>query len=190
MRTAFVAGLLAFGGRPALAQDGAPSGPSWEILVPTGRLIPTGDQRDDVQRGGLTALQISRAVRPRFALTTTLGWARSHDAAAPERSKLDVFLLDLGTELRAPRLVRGRGAFGAFVGAGAGVRAYNHRELDVFTRNVAAYGSAGGEVGFRRAHLRIEGRNYVTGFQDFARLEGAVARNDVVVMVGLRFGSR
>src|SRR5690606_26197764 len=102
--------------------------------------------------------------------------------------KLDVFLYDLGAELRTPRPVA-RGAFTLrpFVGLGGGARSYNHRSLDVdATHDPAAYGGVGAEIGVRRVRLRLEARDYVTGFAPLAGVGPARVRNDVVLLAGLR----
>ena len=78
--------------------------------------------------------------------------------------------------------------FAPFIGIGGGTRSYNYRKLDVdATHNLAAYGSVGGEFGSRRIHLRTEVRDYVSSFKPLVGGGTAATRNDVVVMVGLRF---
>jgi hypothetical protein len=171
--------------------------PRWELLVPTGTLAPTGAQRAAVKRGTLNAVQLAYVPRPAFAVTATLGWARSRDLASPDAPKLDVFTYDLGAEVRAPRRPSGETVtFTPFAGVGAGGRSYDYRSLaGDATHNVAAYGAVGGELGVRRVRLRLEARDYVTGFKPLAGAGGAgtrnaAARNDVVVMAGLRFVRR
>ncbi|MGZ8493415.1 MAG: hypothetical protein ACXWZS_14550, partial [Gemmatirosa sp.] len=136
--------------------------------------------------------QLARVVRPALAVTATVGWARSRDVAAAGSPKVDVFTYDLGAEARAPRLIVGRGVtLAPFAGVGAGARSYNYRSLDVdATHNVAAYGAIGGELGVRRIRLRVEARDYVTGFTPLRGGGATAARNDVVVMAGLRYTRR
>lgn len=176
------------------AQAQVHSGPRshWEVVVPSGRLIPTEAQRDAIERGGLTAVQVSYVARPSLAATATLGWARSRDLVTAAHPKVDAFLFDVGAEVRAPRwIARGGLAFSPFAGIGAGARMYNHRSLDVdATHNAAAYGSVGGELGVKRIRLRVEARDYVTAFKPLIGGGASVARNDVVVLVGLRVASR
>lgn len=164
----------------------------WEFLVPTGKVVPTGVQRDAIQRGNLTAAQISYVARPSLAITSTFGWARSRDIATAGDPKLDVFTYDVGAEARAPHwITRKAVTLTPFAGVGAGGRSYNYRSLDVdATHNVAAYGSVGGELGLRRVGLRIEARDYVTGFKPLAGGGSARTGNDVVVLVGVRLLSR
>jgi hypothetical protein len=164
----------------------------WELRVPSGTLIPTGAQRDFIKRGNLTATQVTYVARSGLAITSTVGWARSRDVATTDNPKVDVFTYDVGAELRAPHSITGEAVtFVPFTGAGAGGRSYNYRKLDVdATHNVAAYGSVGGELGFARIRVRLEARDYVTGFKPLSGNGAARTGNDVVVMVGVRLISR
>ena len=164
----------------------------WEFLGSSGTVVPTGVQRETIKRGKLTTAQLSYVPRPALALNATLGWARSRDIASVGEPKLDIFTYDLGAELRAARWGAGRAiTLTPFAGAGAGGRSYNYRSLRAdATHNVAAYGSAGGELGFRRVRLRLEARSYVTGFKPLDGEGAGHTGNDVVVMAGLRFVRR
>ncbi|HEV3485455.1 MAG TPA: hypothetical protein VG106_08610 [Vicinamibacterales bacterium] len=164
----------------------------WEFVLPGGAIVPTGVQRDAIKRGNLTAVQLTYVARPAFAITSTLGWARSRDIATAGDPKLDVFTYDVGAEVRAPRWLAGKAmTFSPFAGVGAGGRSYNYRKLDVAaTHNVAAYASAGGELGYRRVRVRLEARDYVTGFKPLDGAGAARTGNDIVVMAGLRLVSR
>ena len=187
--------LAATGTLSAQAPDAKTSTESksrWELGVPSGSLIPTGAERDAIKRGNLTAIQLTYVARPALAITSTFGWARSRDIQLAGTPKLDVFTYDLGAEVRAPRWVSGSAiTFNPFVGAGAGARSYNHRKLDIdATHNLAAYASAGGELGVRRVRVRLEARDYVAGFKPLAGQGAARTSNDVVMMVGVRYVSR
>ena len=164
----------------------------WELVVPSGIIVPTGVQRDAIKRGNLTAVQLAYVARPAFAITSTFGWARSRDVATTDDPKLDVFTYDVGAEVRAPRWLAGRAmTFSPFAGGGVGGRSYNYRRLDVdATHNVGAYVGAGGELGFRRVRVRLEARDYVTGFKPLDGAGAARTANDIVVMAGLRLVSR
>lgn len=164
----------------------------WQLLVSNGTVMPTGAQREAVKRGKLTAAQLSYRVRPALALTATLGWARTRDIATVGDPKLDAFTYDVGAEVRAPRWTGGNTiSFSPFAGVGAGGRSYNYRSLHVdATHNAAAYGSVGGELGIRRVRLRVEARDYVTGFKPLDGQGAARTGNDVVLMAGLRFVRR
>jgi hypothetical protein len=170
----------------------APKSHRWDFDIPSGSLVPTGTQRGDVKRGLLNAAQLSYFVRPNVAVTATFGWATSRDLRTFGRPRVDVYTYDLGAEVRAPQWIAGHDlSFSPFAGAGAGGRSYNYRHLDVdATHNVAAYLSAGGELGFHWVRLRVEVRDYVTGFKPLAGGGAADVRNDMTVLVGLRFGRR
>ena len=168
----------------------APAAPrnSWELLFSSGALVPTGAQRHDIKDAALSTAQLSYVIRSRFALTTSLGWARSRDLGAVGEPKLDVFTYDVGVEARAPRSIAGDAmTFTPFAGVGAGSRSYNYRSLDVdATHNLAGYGAVGGELGRGRLHLRLEVRDYLAGFKPLAAAGPSGTRNDVVALVGLR----
>ena len=164
----------------------------WELLVPSGAMLPTGAQRGAIKRGNLTAVQLSYVVHTNFAVTSTFGWARSRDIASDGDPKLDVFTYDVGAEARAPRLTAGKTmTFSSFAGAGVGGRSYNYRKLDVdATHNLSAYASAGAEFGIRRLRMRLEARDYVSGFKPLAGEGAARTGNDIVLMAGLRIVAR
>ena len=64
-------------------------------------------------------------------------------------------------------------------------------KLDASARNnIAGYAAAGGEFGVRRVALRIEARNYTTGFKPLAGAGKSDMRNDMVVMATIRFNRR
>jgi outer membrane protein W len=173
----------------ASAQTPAPQPTAWEFRVTGGGLIPTGAQRNSLKDAQATAAQLSWVVRPSLAVTGTFAWARSRDVASVGTPKLDVFTSDLGVEARGAQWFADRAVtFSPFVGLGAGVRSYNYRKLDVdATNNLAGYGAIGGELGIKRVGLRLEVRDYATGFKPLVGAGKSDARNDVVVMAGLRF---
>ena len=165
---------------------------NWELLVSSGVVVPTGGQRGAVKQGKLTAAQVSYVVRPAFAVTAALGWARTRDLATVDDPKLDAFTYDFGAEARAPRLIGGHTiSFSPFAGVGVGGRSYNYRTLAVgATHNAAAYGSVGGELGVGRIRLRIEARDYLTGFKPLSGNGASRTGNDVALMAGVRFVGR
>ncbi len=177
----------------AQTADARPSVRSrFEFIVSDGALLPTGDQRDALKNARMNLAQLSYAVRPYLAVTTSMGWARTRDIASVNTPKLNVFTYDVGAELRADRWLSGHAlTFTPFAGAGAGGRSYNYRSLDVdATHNLAAYGSAGGELGYRRIRFRVEARDYVTGFAPLTAKGATVRRNDVSLMGGFRIATR
>lgn len=164
----------------------------WEWLVPSGTVVPAAANRDSTTRGHLTALQVSYRVRPNLAVTSTTGWVRSRDLSTVGSPRLDVFTYDLGVELRAGEIgARKRVSVRPFSGAGVGARTYNYRNpaLDA-TNDPGAYVAAGGEIDVRGVRVRLEVRDYVTGFTGLDGRGRSNTRNDVVVMAGLRFTRR
>lgn len=171
------------------AQTPAPPTRTWELRFTSGALVPTGSQRNFLKDAQMSAAQVSWLVRPSLAVTGTFGWARSRDVASVNSPKLDVFTSDLGVEARPAQWFADRAvSFSPFVGLGAGARSYNYRKLNVdATNNLAGYGTVGGELGMGRVGLRLEVRDYATGFKPLVGTGKSAMRNDVVIMAGLRF---
>lgn len=192
IRSATILALAAIHAASLAAQaPAAPQTRRLEIRVPGGAFLPSGSLRQELKDGRLTALQLSYVLRPTLAVTGTFGWTGSRDLASAGTPRVDVFTTDFGLEARPTVWGRGRVTFSPFVGAGAGARSYNYRSLDVdATHNLAGYVAAGGELGIRRVGLRVEVRDYVTGFKPLAGAGRGATRNDVMVMVGVRFNRR
>ena len=177
----------AFGAAKLSAQDMVTRNSNgFEIRPYAGAFIPTGKQRDLLKDAVMVGGQASYRIVPQLALTGTLGWSPSKDRITPGDQTLDVWQYDLGAELRAPSwFTSGAWDFTPFVGLGAGGRTYNYRDLDVDSKtNVAGFGTLGGELGFGRIGLRIEGRDYVSQFKPFDGGDSKT-RNDVTVAAGL-----
>jgi hypothetical protein len=175
--------------RTVAAQMSASQASTWELRVTSGAFVPTGNQRNFLKDAQVTAAQVSWVVRPSLAITGTFGWARSRDLTSVDTPKLDVFTSDLGVEARGAQWFADRAVtFAPFAGLGAGARSYNYRKLDVdATNNLAGYATVGGELGIGRVGLRLEVRDYATGFKPLVGAGKSDTRNDVVIMAGLRF---
>ncbi len=173
-------------GQPSVATK-----PGFELLVPSGTVVPTGAQEDDVTRANLTAVQLSYGLRPDLVLTSTVGWARTRPLGLGPEAKLDLFTYDAGVEYRLPRRSADRRInFRPFTGVGMGARTHNYRHLDVATtHNLATYASAGGELGLSRVRVRLEVRDYLTWVTPFGTSD-TTRRNDVAVLAGLRLALR
>jgi hypothetical protein len=171
----------------AAAQAPAPRS-AWALRGTTGGIMPTGDLRQTVKNAQLSGAQLSWAVHPKVAITGSFSWARSRDLISISAPKLDVFTSDVGVELCPKEWTNGRGvSLSSFAGLGVGARSYNYRKLDVdATHNLAGYAAAGGEIGMGRVALRLEVRDYVTGFKPLIGGGKSETGNDVVIMAGLR----
>jgi hypothetical protein len=165
--------------------------PGFEFVVPTGSVVPTGAQSDSIKRGNLTALQASYGIRPDLVLTSTFGWARTRSIGSAGDARLDMFTYDIGAEYRlARRSTDKRVNLKPFAGAGAGARTYNYRHVDTATtHDIAAYVSAGAEIGVARVRLRLEARDYITA-SGLAHSGDAKRKNDVAFLAGLRLALR
>jgi hypothetical protein len=174
------------------SQTSAQQARTWELRVTSGALVPTGHQRHILKDALTTAAQLSWVVRPSLAITGTFAWARSRDLASVATLKLDVFTSDVGVEARPAQWFAGRAVtFSPFAGLGAGARSYNYRRLDVdATHNLAAYGAVGGALGMGRVGVRVEVRDYATGFRPLVGAGKSEPRNDVVVMAALSLKRR
>lgn len=192
--TALVA-VVALVARPvglSAQSSSSPDRNSWELLLSSGALIPTGAQRNAIKTAQLSTAQLSYVIQSRVAVTAMFGWARSRDLTTVDNPKLDVFTLDMGAEARAPQLAVGQSAsFTPFAGLGAGSRSYNHRSLEVdATHDIAGYVAVGGELAKGRVRVRAEVRDYVTGFKPLIGAGKASTRNDLVALIGLRLTRR
>src|SRR5690606_19617279 len=112
----------------AAAPLGAQQGGAWQLRIPSGRMIATGDQRSVIKDAPVIAIQVARTISASTAITTTLGWARSRDLTHPQAPKLDILSGDIGLEQRVTMWRLGRGtSFTPFVGVGGGVRQLDSR---------------------------------------------------------------
>ena len=188
VRFAVVIALAAGASAESRAQAASDSASRFQLVVSSGALVPTGVQRNAIARGELTTAQLSYLVLPNVAVTTSLGWTRSRDIVAAAQPTLDVFTYDAGAELRGPNWTAGeKWSFMPLVGAGAGGRSYSYRSQSTeSTHNLAGYASVGGEVGYSRVRLRVEARDYVTGFKALGGMGASGTRNDVALLVGFR----
>ena len=191
-QTAAILAMLASAINDAAAQETISRARTLEVRVPSGSFNAIGAQSNQLKDAHLTALQLSWVVRPHFAVTGTFAWARSRDLATEGNPRLDVFTSDLGVEARSAEWSAGEHvSFGTFAGIGAGARSYDYVKLDGRARNnLAGYAAAGGELGVRRVAIRIEARNYTTGFKPLIGAGNSDTRNDMVVMAAVRINRR
>ena len=175
--------MLAATSAIAVAQTAEQAPGKFEIRVTSGSFVPTGDLREVLKTANTTAAQVAWLVKPTVAITGTFSWARSRDLASVENHKLNVFTTDLGIEGRGSTwFARSPLSIRPFIGMGAGVRSYDYRKLDVeATNNLAGYGAIGGEFGMGRLGMRLEARDYISGFKPLVGAGRSVTRNDVVI---------
>lgn len=192
LRTLLLAAAVITSPIAVVAQSTATTPSPWELLVTGGKMIPTGAQRDAMRQGDHSTVQLAYFLNPAIAVTSSIGWTRSRNFAVASRPHLNVFMADVGSEARLPRWLMHEGVtLSPFGGAGLGLRNYSARSVAPTARyNAAAYVSVGSEIGTRRVRARLEARDYVTGFKSFDGIGSRNARNDVMLMAGLRFAKR
>ena len=176
-------------GLPVRAQDGKVAFTDWRFEVGpyAGAYIPTGNQRDFVTGALLTGLQLSVLPHRRFALTVNYGWAATRDRQIAESRALDTYQMDIGGEWRMPACYR-RGSWQLvpFVGAGAGGRTYDYRDVAVSSRtDMVGYAAVGGEVDFGGWGIRLEARDHRSQSRTLAAPEASpTMRNDINIASG------
>ena len=180
--------LIATSTLDAIAQTPPARTSPWAFIMSSGALVPTGPQRDVVSTGALSTAQLSYAVRPALAFSTTLGWARSRDLTSTHDPKLDVITYDIGAELQGPRWFEERSiTLRPFMGGGAGGRRYAYRSLDLdATHQFTTFASVGGELSGGRVGVRLEARHNLTAFRPLNGQGDTHLRSDLAFMAGLR----
>ncbi|HZF66916.1 MAG TPA: hypothetical protein VEZ47_02645 [Gemmatirosa sp.] len=152
-----------------------------------GAYLPTGKQRDFVRAAFLTGAQASYRLVPQLAVTGTFAWSPTRDRAARLDAELDLFQYDVGIE---GRVAGWRGGaswnFTPFAGLGVGGRTYHYHDRDVDAQSkFAGYGALGGELGFGRLGVRLEGRDYLSRVAREVGRGGSDTRNDVTLAAAL-----
>lgn len=165
---------------------------SWEIRSANGGFLPTGEMKSALKAAHMSGAQITWNVNKAVAVTSNFSWAATKDLASANTPKLDVFTSDIGVELCPKQWGDATGvSFNTFTVMGAGARSYNYRKLDVdATHNLAGYAGAGAELGVGRLGMRLEVRDYVSGFKPLMGVGKSERRNDVVIMAGLRYNRK
>jgi len=180
---------LCAGVSSAHAQVTPAHGSVWEFYGSGGWLIPTGTQKESIKGADMTALIVSYVPRPGFGVTGTFGWARSHALHYPGDPKLDVFTADMAMEARSSRFqLSPAWRVAPFAAIGVGARGYNIPSSNAKpTYNPSAYASLGSELAWRDLRIRFELRDYVSRFKSSTGDGKASLRNDLAILIGLRF---
>jgi hypothetical protein len=201
LAAASIASALLTWAAPARAQlvggatnQPAPAG-SWlaatdgvvEVRPFAGALIPTGPSREFLKNALLAGGQVSVRILPQLAATGTFAWSPNNDRSFLGAPTLDVYQYDLGLEARGAGWFEGDGwHFTPFAGLGVGGRTYNYRNLDFrSTTDVDGYGAVGGELGYGRIGLRVEGRDYISQFHPLNGIGPTANHNDVALGAGV-----
>ena len=158
-----------------------------EVRPFAGALIPTGPSRAFLKNALLAGGQVSVRILPQLAATGTFAWSPNNDRTFVGAPTLDVYQYDVGLEARGAGWFQGDGwNFTPFAGLGVGGRTYNYRDLDLrTTTDVDGYGAIGGEVGYGRIGLRVEGRDYISQFHPLNGIGSTANHNDVALGAGV-----
>jgi hypothetical protein len=184
MRRFFIAACLLSIGASATAQEL----PRFLELRPLiGAYVPTGAQRDYFDDAAIYGLQAAFEYRPTLHFVGSFTWSPSHNNFVAVDDAVNMFQYDVGAEFN---LVRSLGAgwdLKPFLGLGVGGRTYNYDAMSLATRTfVAGYGVIGTEFQYRSVAIRLEGRDYLSDFQN-PLIGGSEARNDLGFSIGLAY---
>lgn len=183
-----LAAAAAFTVIPAFATPAAAQ-TSVAIRPTVGVFVPTGDQRDLLDDAVLVGIQGSFNMTPAFALVGTVAWSPTKALTFGDE-KLDVFQYDLGIEGRLHNLTPAA-AFSTrpYATVGAGVRAYDFRDIDTDAQSdFLGFGAVGVDLAQPAGPfgLRIEARDNITSFKGLTgELAETKARNDLQFTAGL-----
>lgn len=189
MRTLLAAVMLT--GLPLVASAQRPDGPIPEARAFAGVFVPTGDHRDLLNDAPFTGAQLALEVRPGITTVASFGWAPTEDRTRTSLADVDIYQYDLGLELARTRQLGTDRQFKPFLGIGVGGRTYAYRDLDVDSQtNVVGHAALGGELRMGRLSFRLEGRDYVSGFEGLDGTAGSSTRNDLSVTAGIAYRFR
>ena len=150
------------------AQTSADEPTRWEIVVPSGTLLPTGAQRDAIKRGNMTALQLNYV-----ATSGVRDHIHGRLGAQPRRRNIrrsEARRVHVRRRRRSARAELDRGQRGDLQPVRGSRRGRTELQLSQARRRRDAQlrrrtRSVGGELGVRRVRVRLEARDYVTGFK-------------------------
>jgi hypothetical protein len=154
-----------------------------------GAFVPMGAHGDLLDAGPVFGSQVAFAIHPNVSIVGAFSMSSAKEESATA-DEVDIYQYDVGAEVGKTILGGGRWRFRPYVGAGIGGRSYNYQDISgPAQHNLAGYASAGALVMFGRAGIRLEARDYVSGFKGLAgEYESSKTRNDLMITTGLAFG--
>jgi hypothetical protein len=154
-----------------------------------GAFIPMGAQGDVLDAGPVFGSQLSFAINPNVSIVGAFSMSSSKEES-PTADDVDIYQYDIGAEVGKTIPAGERLRFRPYVGAGIGGRSYNYKDISgTAQHNLAGYGSAGAILMFGRVGVRLEARDYVSGFKGLSgEYESSKTRNDLMLTTGLAFG--
>lgn len=178
--TLALVGFLALGGT-ASAQV---RGPRFEFRPFAGAYVPTGRQSDAFGSAFTAGTQGAVDLTRSIALVGNFAWIHGTDRLSDLGSRVETYQYDAGLELGLSRPVEAAFMFRPFLGIGGGGRTYGYKDPGHATKTVATgHGALGTEFLFGRTALRIELRDYVSGYAAPGSTKN-VTRNDMTYTLG------
>jgi len=157
-----------------------------ELRPFAGMYVPQGTQSQDFKSaatyGFQTALEFTSFAHVLASAGYTDGRSKIGALISP---KTQMWQYDVGAEFNALHELGSQFQLRPFVGFGAGVRSYKYEDKGISTKSSAAgYASLGSELQRGFVAVRLEGRGYLTHFNEPLNTQ-KFYRNDMYVMFGL-----
>ena len=163
--------------------------PSVEIRPFAGAFLPVGAFDADFKSATMVGLQGAIEMNRHIHGIATVGWTHGHNRLFTS-DVTHIWQYDVGAELNAVKEMGWGWYFRPFLGAGAGGRTYDYRDVDVKTTScTAGYGSLGAEVQRNIVALRVEARDYLSCFESPLTAKKNT-RNDIALTFGLAYHLR
>lgn len=186
-RTLFAIGTLVASGMvlPLRAQTTTP-----EFRPYVGAFMPTGALRDALKTSAVYGFEAALEVTPNLHVLGTFGWSPAHDKYTGYDENVNIYAVDVGSELGLVRSLASGWELKPFLGLGVGARTYDYKSSSLAGQTLAAgYLSAGSEFQLSRIALRVEGRENVFHFRS-PLSTGSNLRNDVSLLLGFAYHFR
>jgi hypothetical protein len=137
-----------------------------ELRPFAGMYVPAGGMADDFKSSSLFGIQPALELNQNFHVLGTFGWSDARSKiGALTNDQAYLWQYDLGVEANAFKEIGEGWLFRPFVGAGAGARTYEYKDVGVGNKTcTAGYGALGTEFQKLALALRIESRGYVNCF--------------------------
>jgi hypothetical protein len=171
----------------ALASASAQKPLGIELRPFVGAYLPTGEHANVLKPGTVVGFQAMVKASEYLSAVATAAWSLTEDKTASLDGAVEVLPYDLGAEAGMNRALANGMVLRPFVGLGIGGRSYGYRDREPHPQHsLSGYGAAGGQLQLGRLGLRIEARDYISGFKGLSgELAQRKTRNDVTIATGL-----
>lgn len=168
---------------PARAQDA----PRSQIRAFAGAMIPTGQQAHDFASAPLFGGTLATQTGTHTTTIASLSWAPAVNRFPGIRPRVQIVTWDIGLEVASvPHTSAARTV--PFGGIGLGARSYEYDDDTLTSPNLlSGYLAAGVELRRGRPTLRLEVRDYISGFRRPSADKHSI-RNDMMLGLGVAYG--